>query len=103
MSIALESPEQLKSADEPKKVERKKPKGRLGTVLNVADAYFIEPHTVYKWAETGRIVPPIRMGRILRWDMVAVEQHIADGCPPLRVTPRVGRRRKSTKSAGVGG
>lgn len=32
-------------------------------------------------ANEGRVPPPVRLGRLLRWDAIAIQRWIDDGCP----------------------
>lgn len=37
--------------------------------------------TVRRLADSGRMPKPVKVGRLIRWQRVAVEEWIANGCP----------------------
>jgi len=37
--------------------------------------------SIYRMRDQGRIPPPVRLGRLMRWRRALLEQWIADGCP----------------------
>ncbi len=39
---------------------------------------------VYRLADAGRMPPPIKLGALCRWNRLAVETWLADGCPSVR-------------------
>jgi excisionase family DNA binding protein len=39
---------------------------------------------VYRLADMGRLPRPVKLGALVRWNRVTVEQWIADGCPSCR-------------------
>ena len=54
------------------------------TADEVAAVLRCSARAVYRMADTGRILPPCRFGRILRWNAAAFEAWVASGCPALR-------------------
>lgn len=46
---------------------------------------------VRRMADAGRCPPPIRLGRLLRWDRHVVDDWVAAGCPVVRQV-RLSRR-----------
>lgn len=38
---------------------------------------------VRRLVDAGRLMPPIRLGTLPRWDRHAIARWIATGCPPL--------------------
>jgi len=51
---------------------------KLLTVKQVADRLSISVHTVYKWAEVGKL-PKVKLGYVLRFDPERIEQLISEG------------------------
>ena len=37
--------------------------------------------TVYRLVDLGRIPSPVRLGSLIRWPRVVIEQWMAEGCP----------------------
>lgn len=68
------------------------PGRRLVDVSVVAAKYNCDPRTVYRWADMGRIPWGMKIGGLRRWDLNEVDQHIADGCKPVRATIGGGAR-----------
>jgi excisionase family DNA binding protein len=55
------------------------------TVADVAAMLACSTKTVYRLVDRGAIPRPVRLGGLLRWRRVQIEQWIADGCmPPQR-------------------
>jgi excisionase family DNA binding protein len=54
---------------------------KLLTVKQVADRLSISVHTVYKWAESGRL-PAVKLGYMLRFDPDRIEKFITRGETP---------------------
>jgi excisionase family DNA binding protein len=51
--------------------------------------------TVYRLADTGRMPPPVRVGRLVRWSTESIDSWIANGCPrPQPKRMRAGRARR---------
>lgn len=38
---------------------------------------------VQRLSDAGKMPAPVRLGRLLRWSRVSIDQWIADGCPPV--------------------
>jgi excisionase family DNA binding protein len=51
---------------------------KLITAKQVADCLSISVHTVYKWAESGKL-PSVKIGYLLRFDPDRIEKFIANG------------------------
>jgi excisionase family DNA binding protein len=47
----------------------------LAELLNCSERH------VYRLANSGRIPRPIKLGALVRWNRVEIEQWFADGCP----------------------
>jgi excisionase family DNA binding protein len=43
---------------------------------------------VYRLADSGRMPRPIKLGSLVRWPRVVIEQWINDGCPHVRNAAR---------------
>jgi excisionase family DNA binding protein len=39
---------------------------------------------VYRLADAGRMPPPVRIGALVRWSRLDIDQWIAAGCPSVR-------------------
>ena len=50
----------------------------------VAGKYRMSRRQVFRAADAGTIPSGFRIGRLRRWDEVAIDDHIAAGCPPVR-------------------
>jgi excisionase family DNA binding protein len=57
---------------------------RLGDVQAVAQKLDCSPRHVYRMADAGRMPGPLRLGALVRWDLDAIDQWIAAGCPSMR-------------------
>jgi predicted DNA-binding transcriptional regulator AlpA len=55
----------------------------------VARQLGISTRHVRRLVDGGKCPPPVRLGRVCRWNWRAVERWIADGCPRVR-TVRAG-------------
>lgn len=42
-----------------------------------------DSRTIHRWAASGLMPKPYRIGKSLRWDADELRDWIADGCPPL--------------------
>jgi len=49
----------------------------FATRLEVADALGVRPETVSRWTSAG-IIPAIKVGRLVRYDLAAIAKHLAD-------------------------
>ena len=47
--------------------------------------------SVRRWADSGRMPKPIKLGSLIRWPRAVIEEWIADGCPNVRNAAK-GRR-----------
>lgn len=47
--------------------------------------------SVRRWADSGRMPRPIKLGSLIRWQRSVIEQWIADGCPHVRNASKRGR------------
>ena len=72
-----------------------KPTGEAGTgkadrdaaMLNVqavADLLSCSTRHVYRLSDAGRMPRPAKLGALVRWSRIAIEEWIADGCPSMR-------------------
>jgi hypothetical protein len=50
----------------------------------VSIKYKMSRRQVFRAADALLIPPGFHVGRLRRWDEAQIDQHIADGCPPLR-------------------
>jgi predicted DNA-binding transcriptional regulator AlpA len=57
---------------------------RLGDVQAVAVKCDCSPRHVYRMSDAGRMPAPLRLGALVRWDLDAIDQWIAAGCPSCR-------------------
>jgi excisionase family DNA binding protein len=57
---------------------------QLLNIEQVADLCDVHTSTVRRLVDNGEIVPPLRMGRALRWRLVEIREWMARGCPRLR-------------------
>jgi len=58
------------------------------TADEVAAVLKCSARAVYRMVDSGRIPPPYRFGKMLRWNAAAFEAWVASGCP----APRLSRR-----------
>jgi predicted DNA-binding transcriptional regulator AlpA len=47
--------------------------------------------SVRRWADSGRMPKPVKLGSLIRWPRAVIEQWIAEGCPNVRNTSKGGR------------
>lgn len=47
--------------------------------------------SVRRWADSGRMPKPIKLGTLVRWPRAVIEQWIAEGCPNVRNVSKRGR------------
>lgn len=40
--------------------------------------------SVRRWADSGRMPKPVKLGSLIRWPRAVIEKWIADGCPNVR-------------------
>lgn len=55
---------------------------KLLDVQAVAELLDCSTRTVFRLADAGRMPAPVKVGSLVRWPRSAIEQWIADGCPP---------------------
>lgn len=65
---------------------------RLLDVGAVAALLGVSTRHVYRLADAGRAPRPLKLGGARRWDRVAIESWIADGCPATSNHKRGGSR-----------
>jgi excisionase family DNA binding protein len=53
-------------------------------VRAVAKLLGCSPRHVTRLAHSGRMPSAMRLGVLVRWSRAAIEQWIAEGCPPVR-------------------
>jgi excisionase family DNA binding protein len=53
-------------------------------VQSVAALLSCSTRHVYRLADAGRMPPPVKLGALVRWPRIAVEQWLVDGCPTVR-------------------
>ena len=51
------------------------------TASGVAKMLACSPRSIYRLVDAGRILPPVRIGGLIRWPRASLEKWIADGCP----------------------
>lgn len=47
--------------------------------------------SVRRWADSGRMPRPVKLGSLVRWPRQVIEDWIADGCPNVRNASKRGR------------
>jgi predicted DNA-binding transcriptional regulator AlpA len=65
------------------------PDDALIGVGSVALLYGCSTRHAWRAADGGLIPPPMRVGRIVRWRIGTIREHIRDGCKPIRAAKRV--------------
>jgi predicted DNA-binding transcriptional regulator AlpA len=65
---------------------------RLLDISGVARMLQISTRHVYRLADGGRMPRPLKLGGARRWDRLAIEEWIANGCSPTP-TPNRGASR----------
>ena len=48
--------------------------------------------SVRRWADSGRMPKPVKLGSLIRWPRAVIEQWIADGCPNVRNASKGGAK-----------
>jgi predicted DNA-binding transcriptional regulator AlpA len=69
--------------------------GCVGTLLSCEDLAKVlacSTRHVRRQSDSGAIPPPLRIGRLVRWDKNVIDAWIAAGCRRVR-TPGAGRKR----------
>jgi excisionase family DNA binding protein len=54
-------------------------------IKEVARRYGCSWRTAYRYADSGKIPPGVKLGALRRWDTAEIDKHISEGCPPVRV------------------
>ena len=54
------------------------------SVGDVAGMLRCSSRTVYRLSDAGKLPRPVKLGALVRWSRAAIEQWLADGCPPCR-------------------
>ena len=54
---------------------------KLLTARDVAQLMGCNPRTVYRMAQMGHMPKEIKIGGMIRWNRLLIEQWIEDGCP----------------------
>ena len=60
------------------------PSNRLGDVNAVASMCDCSSRHVYRLSDAGRMPRPVKLGALVRWNLVEIEDWIAAGCPAVR-------------------
>lgn len=60
----------------------------LLTVKELARLLGCSPRHIYRMSDGGQMPPPVKLGALVRWNRKVLEAWIADGCSPVRKTPR---------------
>jgi len=66
---------------------------RLLDVGAVAALLGVSSRHVYRLADGGRMPRPLKLGGARRWDRVAIERWVSDGCPATATRNNGGSRR----------
>jgi len=66
---------------------------RLLDVQAVAAMLDCSPRHVYRFADSGKMPKPVKLGALVRWNRQTLEEWLAAGCPSVR-TP-TGRRARA--------
>lgn len=61
---------------------------RLLDVRAVAAILGCSWRTIYRLADAGKMPRPVKLGHLVRWDAVALDEWIAAGCPSVRASKR---------------
>ena len=68
------------------------PGKRMGDVTIVAAKYCCDKRSVYRFADQGIIPFGHKLSGLRRWDLDAIDAHIAAGCPRVRPLQPKGAR-----------
>ncbi len=90
--IPLEPAEVVESCD----AEGKPIPFRLLSIQDMAAIVNCSVASVYTMKAYGRIPPPLRVGRLVRWDPRVVQKWVDDGCPSFgkKVVVRTNKRKR---------
>lgn len=61
---------------------------KLLDVQAVAKLLDCSPRHVYRLSDAGRMPAPIRLGSLVRWSRIAIDEWVAAGCPSMRKAVR---------------
>jgi excisionase family DNA binding protein len=67
---------------------QRQPSGHRAALLDVrtvAQLLGCSPRHVYRLRNAGRMPVPIRLGSLIRWSRLVIEEWIASGCKPTRL------------------
>lgn len=67
---------------------------RLVPAATVAKMLSISVRSLWRLLSAGRLVPPVRLGRSVRWHVAEVQRWIDAGCLPPSDSPAPARQRK---------
>ena len=68
---------------------------RLVPAATVAKMLSISVRSLWRLLSAGRLVPPVRLGRSVRWHVAEVRRWIDSGClPPSDFSPPVRQRKR---------
>ena len=56
----------------------------LDDVQQVADRLGCSARHIYRLSDAGRMPAPVRLGSLVRWSRVAIDEWVAAGCPNCR-------------------
>lgn len=65
-------------------------RSELLDVRQIAQLLSASPRTIYRLADTGKMPRPVKLGVLVRWRSIEIEQWIAAGCPSCRKAKRAG-------------
>lgn len=65
----------------------------LLNVEQVAEMLNCSTRTVRRLAETGKMPRSLKLGALLRWKRVAIQEWIEAGCPAMRTPSKLKNRR----------
>ena len=60
----------------------------LMTANDLAHMLAVSRLTIWRWRSAGRLPPPLRIGRVVRWKRSEIETWLAAGCPSCRPAAR---------------
>ena len=55
----------------------------LMDIHEVADLFRISTRTVRRLSERGEFPKPVKLGALVRWSRVSIDNWVANGCPPV--------------------
>lgn len=57
---------------------------RFMTAKQVGRRYACSDRTIYRWADLGKMPPPVKIAGSVRWSIAELDQWEADGFPNIR-------------------